>query len=178
MLQLDDYVSEKIVTYLGTYCFILFQVHPRFLRLRERILNNVLKVKNGFYTKYYLFGKLHRIDGPAVKSVFGPREWWYLGERHRTDGPAIDNIHTREWWIHGRRHRNDGPAVVNFLNKKKEWWVNGKRHRFPGPAVVYTERDYTIEWWVYGQVLITAEILLYFMGSIICICLNFIMFYM
>ena len=56
-------------------------------------------------TKYwFLNGKLHRVDGPAIEHVNGYKYWFLNGELHRTDGPAIE-----------------------FPNGYKEWWFNGIR---------------------------------------------------
>ena len=39
---------------------------------------------------YYLNGKYHREDGPAIEKRNGDK-WWYLnGKRHREDGPAVE----------------------------------------------------------------------------------------
>jgi len=45
---------------------------------------------------WYLNGKLHREDGPAVEWADGHREWWLNGELHREDGSAIE-------WANGTR---------------------------------------------------------------------------
>jgi hypothetical protein len=44
---------------------------------------------NKFGTKFwYLDGKLHRPDGPAIQYTDGSTEWYHNGELHREDGPA------------------------------------------------------------------------------------------
>lgn len=59
--------------------------------------------------EYYVDGKLHREDGPAVewvgeKSCFsGYKSWYKNGELHRLDGPAIEWKNKQEWWIEGKR---------------------------------------------------------------------------
>jgi hypothetical protein len=68
----------------------------------------------------------------------GTQEWWVNGKRHREDGPAIINSHNyQEWWVNGKRHRLDGPAYIN--NGRQDWYLNGKRHRTDGPAVIYPD---------------------------------------
>ena len=76
--------------------------------------------------QWWLNGKLHREDGPAVEWADGHKEWWLNGIRHREDGPADEysNGH-KEWWLNGKRHREDGPAR-EWANGDKEWWLNGK----------------------------------------------------
>jgi len=78
-------------------------------------------------TEWYLDGKLHREDGPAIEDANGDREWWLSGERHRVDGPAIERADgSGVWWVDGRLHREDGPAV-EFTDGFKVWYVNGKK---------------------------------------------------
>jgi hypothetical protein len=58
----------------------------------------------------------------------GIQDWYLNGRLHRTDGPAItrfDNtrVYDQEWYLNGQRHRLDGPAVVR-MDSPLEWWVN------------------------------------------------------
>jgi hypothetical protein len=39
---------------------------------------------------WYLNGKLHREDGPAVEYANGDKDWYLNDKRHREDGPAIE----------------------------------------------------------------------------------------
>jgi hypothetical protein len=48
---------------------------------------------------WFLNGKLHREDGPAIEFIGGCKEWWINGKMHRVDGPAIESIHEKEWWL-------------------------------------------------------------------------------
>ena len=55
----------------------------------------------------------------------GYQRWFLNGKLHRTDGPAI--IHpngTQSWWINGNLHREFGPAVI-YPNGSKQWYLNG-----------------------------------------------------
>ena len=55
----------------------------------------------------------------------GTKEWYLNGKLHREDGPAVEwTDGTNEWWLNGKRHREDGPAV-EYTNGAKEWWLNG-----------------------------------------------------
>lgn len=73
---------------------------------------------------WYLNGKLHREDGPAVEGPDGRKVWFINGERHREDGPAmILNEGSKFWYLHGMRHREDGPAV-EWSNQYKQWFIN------------------------------------------------------
>ena len=76
---------------------------------------------------WYLNGKCHRIDGPAVEYADGTKAWFLNGERHRTNGPAIERAGgTKSWYLNGKRHRVDGPAV-EYANGSKWWYLNGKK---------------------------------------------------
>jgi len=84
---------------------------------------------NDYGNKYwYLNGKLHREDGPAIEWVDGDKEWYLNGERHRTEGPAIEYTNgTKEWYLNGERHRENGPAV-EYAYGYKAWYLNGKKY--------------------------------------------------
>jgi len=54
------------------------------------------------YEEWYLFGKMHRENGPAYICADGRRFWYLNGERHREDGPAIDHLNgSWSWSLHG-----------------------------------------------------------------------------
>ncbi len=56
----------------------------------------------------------------------GDKEWWLNGRRHRTDGPAIEWADgDKVWFLNGRYHRTDGPAI-EYADGDKEWHLNGK----------------------------------------------------
>ena len=76
---------------------------------------------------WYLNGKYHREDGPALEFANGDREWWINGEIHREDGPAREFANgTKHWYLNGGLHREDGPAVEH-TNGNKYWWLNNER---------------------------------------------------
>ena len=85
-----------------------------------------VKVDDNGDKHWYLNGKLHREDGPAVEWEDGDK-WWYLnGKRHREDGPAFENSKgDKVWFLKGKRHRENGPAV-EYSSGTKEWYLNGK----------------------------------------------------
>lgn len=57
----------------------------------------------------------------------GDKIWFINGKYHREDGPAIECADgTKEWWINDQLHREDGPAV-EYANGAKGWYINGKR---------------------------------------------------
>jgi hypothetical protein len=82
--------------------------------------------------RWYLDGKLHREDGPAVKRIDGLNWWCIKGRYHRVDGPAVEYMDgTALWYRHDSLHRTDGPAVqmdqnigmsmTRGLMRKKSW---------------------------------------------------------
>ena len=74
--------------------------------------------------------ELHRVNGPAIEWNNGNKEWWIDGKRHRIDGPAIYFKGHEEWWQTGNLHRVDGPAVkaVKSGVDIKQWWLNGHHY--------------------------------------------------
>ena len=71
----------------------------------------------------------------------GTKGWWLHGKRHREDGPAVERASgTKEWWLHGKWHREDGPAF-EYANGAKEWFLHGNRHREDGPAIEDADGD-------------------------------------
>jgi len=81
--------------------------------------------RNG-YQEWYLNGKYHRADGPAVTYSDGYQAWWLNGERHREDGPAVIYSNGYQaWYLNDKRHRTDGPAVINSDGTKR-YYLNGK----------------------------------------------------
>jgi len=69
----------------------------------------------------------HRLDGPAIESAKGNKEWYVDNKLHRLDGPAIERANgSKEWYVAGELHRLDGPALEFTCGRRIEWWVNGK----------------------------------------------------
>jgi len=76
--------------------------------------------------EWYLNGKLHREDGPAVEYSDGTKEWYVNGKRHRENGPAIEWADgDKYWYLNGKRHREDGPAIEKSSDGTKRWYLNG-----------------------------------------------------
>ena len=54
----------------------------------------------------------------------GTRRWYLYGELHREDGPASEGADgTKHWYLNGKLHREDGPAV-ELSNGDKYWYLN------------------------------------------------------
>jgi hypothetical protein len=124
-------------------------------------------IKNGYFKRgkeyeWYLDGKLHNEDGPAVRKPNGDLEWWIHGELHREEGPALEYRNgDKEWYLNGLRHRDNGPAVA-LVCGIKQWWINDKLHREDGPAYEGNGEktmfgDGADEWWIDGVQLTQEE---------------------
>ena len=57
----------------------------------------------------------------------GAKEWFLNGKLHRVDGPAIENPNGEKlWYLHGNLHREDGPAI-EWPNGTKFWYLNDEK---------------------------------------------------
>jgi hypothetical protein len=57
----------------------------------------------------------------------GDKYWYLHGKYHRTDGPAIEYVNAyKAWYFHGERHRTDGPAV-EYASGYKAWYYEGEK---------------------------------------------------
>ena len=56
----------------------------------------------------------------------GNKSWYLNGKLHREDGPAIERANgSKSWYLNGKRHREDGPAI-EYANGYKAWYLNDK----------------------------------------------------
>ena len=53
--------------------------------------------KNGT-KKWYLDGKLHKENGPAVEYEYDKKIWYLNGKKHRLDGPAVEYTSGYQLW--------------------------------------------------------------------------------
>lgn len=103
-----------------------------------------VKVSDNGYKTWYLNGKRHREDGPAVEDADGSKKWYLKGKLHRESGPAVEYADgTKHWYLNGELHRESGPAV-EFADGYKEWYLNGELHREDGPAIEWASGS---KWW-------------------------------
>jgi hypothetical protein len=60
----------------------------------------------------------------------GNKRWYLNGRPHRTDGPAVEwSDGGNDWLVNGKRHRTDGPAV-EYPDSYKSWYLNGEKYTF------------------------------------------------
>jgi len=69
--------------------------------------------------RWYLNGKLHREDGPAVEYASGDKFWYLNGKCHREDGPASEYTDgDKAWYLSGVKYTTEG--YYNKLKPAKE----------------------------------------------------------
>jgi hypothetical protein len=91
------------------------------------MIEYTVKVWSNGTKSWWLNGKLHREDGPAIDRSNGTKSWWLNGKLHREDGPAVEYASgSKCWYLNGELHREDGPAV-EYASGYKAWYLNGKR---------------------------------------------------
>ena len=84
---------------------------------------------------------------------WGHKQWWLHGKLHREDGPAIIYADgDKEWWLNGYRHREDGPAY-EWASGPKRWYLHGEQahpeqivdyHLIRGTFCYYNEQTGTL----------------------------------
>ncbi len=100
--------------------------------------------------KWFLDGKLHREDGPAIEQPNGSKEWYKNGKRHRDGGPAVEWFDgSKAWYRNGVLHRDDGGPAYERPDGRKEWLRNGKWDRADGPALIFGNGSE--EWYKNGK---------------------------
>lgn len=68
----------------------------------DQMITYTVKVDEDKNKYWYLNGKPHREDGPAVEYANGDKSWWLNGKRHREDGPAVEHADgDKRWHIDG-----------------------------------------------------------------------------
>ena len=64
-------------------------------------------------------------------------EYWVNGKKHRLDGPAVvyyyenGNIHCEQYWVNDKYHRLDSPAHIAYRETGEifyeEYWIEGNQ---------------------------------------------------
>ena len=58
-------------------------------------------------------------------NAYGDKSWYVNGKLHRENGPAMERANgDKSWFVNGKLHREDGPAC-EYANGDKRWYVNG-----------------------------------------------------
>jgi hypothetical protein len=99
----------------------------------KNAFTRIYKYQNNI--RYYLAGRLHRDDGPAVIYSDGDFNYYRFGRLHREDGHACFINGNKHYYINGKIHREDGPATI-YHNGCMRYYVNDRLHREDGPALI------------------------------------------
>ena len=68
------------------------------------MIEYTVKVYSNGHKLWYLNGKLHREDGPAVEYSNGYKAWYLNDKRHREDGPAVEGSSGyKAWYLNGEK---------------------------------------------------------------------------
>ena len=106
---------------------------------------SILKIDEYGNKRWYLNGKLHRINGSAIEFLNGSKQWYLNGKLHRIDGPAVEYSNgSKEWYLNGKVHRIDGPAC-EYADGTKKWFLNDKEVKEEDVIDInpkLTEREY------------------------------------
>jgi hypothetical protein len=58
--------------------------------------------------------------------TIGYKSWYLDGKRHREDGPAVEGSDgDKYWYLNGKLHREDGPAI-EYSDGDKSWYLDDK----------------------------------------------------
>ena len=75
---------------------------------------------------WYINGKYHREDGPAIELASGTKFWYFNNKYHREDGPAIEySSGDRLWFLNGKKLTEfEFDAIEIFKNLKPRKIIN------------------------------------------------------
>jgi len=62
------------------------------------VIEYTVRVYDNGDKKWFVDGKSHREDGPAIEFASGAKCWYTNGKLNRVDGPAIEWASGAEWW--------------------------------------------------------------------------------
>ncbi len=84
-------------------------------------LNSWFEISEKEYIWYKLQG--YNIDADTDRVI-----WWLNGKRHREDGPAVIWEDGDQWWsLNDNLHRTDGPAVI-CADGTQRWFLNDRAY--------------------------------------------------
>jgi len=86
-------------------------------------MRNGLKIYADGNKYWYLNGKCHKEDGPAVEYANGHKEWFLNGKRHKVDGPAIELVGgAKYWYLNGEQINCKTQEEFEQYMKLKSFW--------------------------------------------------------
>jgi hypothetical protein len=83
------------------------------------MIEYTVKVYDSGTRCWYLNGKFHREDGPAIESYDGSRYWYLNSKYHREDGPACEYADgSRCWYLNDVEYTEE--EFLKLTTKAKE----------------------------------------------------------
>ena len=66
------------------------------------------------------------IEYKVIVNSHGSQSWYLNGKLHREDGPAIIYANGDQYWyLNGKLHREDGPAII-WAKGAQYWYLNSE----------------------------------------------------
>ena len=94
------------------------------------MIEYTVKVDSDGYKCWYLNGKLHREDGPAIEYSNGSKHWYLNGRRHRQDGPAIEYADgSKHWYLNGKELTEEQFNATKQTCNGKIVEIDGKKYQ-------------------------------------------------
>jgi hypothetical protein len=109
--------------------FRKYAVTPSFIQLFKQLVS--IKPVN----KKFSYGLNNRTLITNETGSDKNQQWYLNGKLHRRDKPAVVTYKSREYYLYGKLHRIGGPAVLG-PDGYKAYFVHGKLHRDNGPAII------------------------------------------
>ena len=89
-----------------------------------------VKIDDDGDKRWYLDGKLHREDGPAIEWADGGKSWYRNGKLHREDGPAREWASGTKWWYRNGRALTEAEFMArNKTCDGKVVTIDGKQYK-------------------------------------------------
>ena len=86
------------------------------------MIEYTVKVGDSGSKFWYVDGRHHREDGPAVEFADGTKCWYRNGLPHREDGPAVERVNgSNSWWLNGEELTEE---EFNIRTKSKELTIS------------------------------------------------------
>lgn len=91
------------------------------------MIEYTVKVYESGTKAWFLNGKQHREDGPAIEWYNGDKSWYLNDQLHREDGPAIERANgTKHWFLNDRELTEEEFNQRTKSCEGKEIEIDGK----------------------------------------------------
>lgn len=108
----------------------------------------ITKTNDGTILEYYKGDKLHNSEGAARIVIIGnqilQQEYYVDGKRHNANGPAIKSKIMEYYYIEDKLHRDNEPAKTQIYedgHKSLIYYQHGEIHRIGGPAYILIKNE-------------------------------------